>query len=84
MVINVLVCHRSTSVMFKYKLILTVRRCFLRMYIMKPHILDATPRNVRIPSKHCRVFSMSMSTQRPLTTSTLLPESSGQLLKELA
>lgn len=45
--------------------ILTVRRCFLRMYMMKPHILDVTPRKVRMPSKHCRVFSMLTSTQRP-------------------
>lgn len=40
------------------KLILTVRRCFLRMYIIKPHILDVTPRKVRTPSSHWRVFSM--------------------------
>lgn len=32
---------------------------------MKPHILDVTPRKVRMPSKHCRVFSMLTSTQRP-------------------
>lgn len=51
--------------------ILTVRRCFLRMYMMKPHILDVTPRKVRMPSKHCRVFSMLMSTQRPHSKSTL-------------
>lgn len=38
--------------------LLTVRRCFLRMYKMKLHILDVTPRKVRIPSKHCRVFNM--------------------------
>lgn len=77
----------------KFKLILTVRRCFLRMYIMKPHILDVTPRNVRIPSKHCRVFSMSMSTQRPPQSGAYFtsqpiarrsPESSQQSLEELA
>ncbi len=32
--------------------LLTVRRCFLRMYKMKLHILDVTPRKERIPSKH--------------------------------
>lgn len=50
---------------------LTVRRCFLRMYMMKPHILDVTPRKVRMPSKHCRVFSMLTSTQRPHSSSAL-------------
>lgn len=35
------------------------------MYMMKPHILDVTLRKVRMPSRHCRVFSMLMSTQRP-------------------
>lgn len=49
---------------------LTVLRCFLRMYMMKPHILDVTPRKVRMPSKHCRVFSMLTSTQRPHSNST--------------
>jgi len=39
--------HRQTDVDT-----LTVRRCFLRMYKMKLHILDVTPRKVRIPSKH--------------------------------
>lgn len=71
-----LVCHRCTSVTLEFKLNLTVRRCFLRMYIMKPHILDATPRNVRIPSKHCRVFSMSMSRQSPLNSPLQLARSS--------
>jgi len=45
--------HRQTDVDT-----LTVRRCFLRMYKMKLHILDVTPRKVRIPSKHWRVFNM--------------------------
>lgn len=31
--------------------------------MMKPHILDVTPRKVRMPSKHCRVFSMLITTQ---------------------
>lgn len=49
----------------RFKPVLTVRRCFLRMYMMKPHILDVTLRKVRMPSKHCRVFSMLTSTLRP-------------------
>lgn len=51
--------------LLKFKPVLTVRRCFLRMYMMKPHILDVTLRKVRMPSKHCRVFSMLTSTLRP-------------------
>lgn len=55
----------SLSSPLVFKAVLTVRRCFLRMYMMKPHILDVTPRKVRMPSRHCRVFSMFMSSQRP-------------------
>lgn len=38
---------------------LTVRMCFLRMYKKKLHNLEVTPRKVRTPSRHWRVFSMS-------------------------
>ena len=53
--------------------------------MMKPHILDVTPRKVRMPSKHCRVFSMLTSTQRPHTASQFsagsspLPEVAGTI-----
>lgn len=49
---------------------LTVLICFLRMYKKKLHILEVTPRKVRTPSRHCRVFSMS----------TITPESVGRVL----
>lgn len=44
------------------KTTLTVRMCFLRMYKKKLHSLDVTPRKVRTPSRHWRVFSMSTIT----------------------
>lgn len=63
---------RESNIECLFKPILTVRRCFLRMYMMKPHILDVTLRKVRMPSKHCRVFSMLMSTQGTNSTTRQL------------